>query len=162
MSTKGKIGWAVVGLIAIGAVATAVSPPKAPTPAATGAAPTTTTVPSEPVATQAAPTESPTTTAATVAAPVTLLDMKGSATKNSKPFTTTGTWTLAYTFDCSSFPGGKGNFQVYVYQGTQPVGVAVNEYAAKGDSSTTQYETGELHLQMNSVCDKWHVTVTQP
>jgi hypothetical protein len=152
MSTKGKIGWAVVGLIAIGAVACAELPPRTPTPAATGT----------PVGTVLPATAGPTEPPATVAAPVTLLDMKGSATKNSKPFTTTDTWTLHYTFDCSSFPGGRGNFQVYVYQGTQPIGVAVNEFAAKGDSSTTQYETGELHLQMNSTCDTWHVTVTQP
>jgi hypothetical protein len=156
VSNLRKIVWAVLGTVAALVVIGAVSKPAAPTPAATDLA-----TPSS-GQTQAAPTDPTATTVATVAAPVTLLDMEGSATKNSKPFTTTGTWTLAYTFDCSSFPGGKGNFQVYVYEGTQLVGVAVNEYAAKGDSSTIQYETGELHLQMNSVCDQWHVTVTQP
>jgi hypothetical protein len=92
---------------------------------------------------------------------VTLLDLSGTGTKNSSPFTTTSAWTLAYNYDCAKF-GAQGNFQVFIEDDAgAPVGVAVNELAAKGSSSTAQYEQGHLHLTMNSECD-WHVTATQP
>ena len=99
--------------------------------------------------------------AAPAAAPITLLDLSGSGIKNSTAFTTTDAWTLHYTYDCSGFFGGKGNFQVYVYQGTDPQGVAANELGATGISTSAEYVTGQIHLEMNSECT-WHVRVTQP
>jgi hypothetical protein len=94
------------------------------------------------------------------AAPVTLLDLGGNGIKSSQPFTASDSWTLAYTFDCTSF-GFSGNFQVYVYEGESLRQIAVNELGKQGSSSTTVYATGGLHLQMNSECS-WHVRVTQP
>lgn len=56
--------------------------------------------------------------------------------------------------------GSAGNFAVYVADSSgSPVGVAANELAAKGNSSSPQYSTGTLHLEINSECS-WSVTVT--
>jgi hypothetical protein len=105
-------------------------------------------------------TLAPTATATVTPSAVTLLDLKGRGIKNSKTFATTSMWTLHYTFDCTGF-GSKGIFQVYLFEGPDLVGILVNELARKGASSTPVYDTGNLHLQMNSTCS-WHVKVTQP
>jgi hypothetical protein len=94
-------------------------------------------------------------------ATVTLLDLTGNGRKDSQRFTPTAAWTIRYTFDCSTF-GYPGIFQVYVWRGSSDlVGVGVDELALSGSSSTTQYATGDVHLQVNSLCD-WHVIVTEP
>lgn len=94
-------------------------------------------------------------------APVTLLDLSGSGIKNSSSFTTTGPWTVAYTYDCANF-GMNGNFIVTVGDSSgTPVAFPVNELGDKGSSSSTVYDTGTLHLEMNSECS-WHVKATQP
>lgn len=108
-----------------------------------------------------APTPAATAGGQQPAGKVTLLDLTGSGIKDSTTFTTTAPWTIAYDFDCSGFAGGKGNFVVTVFNGTDLVGVAVNELAAKGASTTAQYDTGTIHLSMNSECP-WHVVATQP
>jgi hypothetical protein len=89
----------------------------------------------------------------------TLLQASGNGIKNTGPFTVSGPWTLAYTYDCSGF-GSKGNFIVEVADSNGGmVGFAANELGAKGSASTAQYSTGNLHLEVNSEC-AWTVTVT--
>jgi hypothetical protein len=44
-----------------------------------------------------------------------LLDMPGSGIKRSAKFTAAGAWMIGYSYDCTSFLGGRGNFVVYVY-----------------------------------------------
>lgn len=97
-------------------------------------------------------------TVVTPAAPTVLLDMTGSGAKNSVEFTAPGHWKLHYAYDCTDF-GSKGNFQVYVEEGSSPVDVPVNELGLKGDSTTDVYHGGRVHLSMNSECS-WHVTAT--
>jgi hypothetical protein len=133
----------------LGTLATSPIESAAPSPVASKSGTPEPTVGSIPVI---APTPTP--------APVRLLDLKGRGIKNSKTFTTTAQWTLHYTFDCKSF-GYKGNFQVYLFRGTDLVAILVNDLARKGGSSTPAYETGTFHLEMNSECS-WHVKVTQP
>lgn len=95
------------------------------------------------------------------AGPVTLLTLSGNGIKNSQTFTTTGPWTIAYSYDCSSF-GSQGNFAITVADSSGGLkGVPVNELGAKGSSSTQDYDTGDLHLEMNSEC-AWTVKATQP
>ena len=89
-----------------------------------------------------------------------LLSLSGNGIKSSAEFTTTAPWTLTYSFDCAAF-GTAGNFQVILYRGADLVNIEVNELATSGQSSTAVYDTGTLHLEMNSEC-QWTVTVMQP
>jgi hypothetical protein len=89
------------------------------------------------------------------ASPVVLLDLKGSGIHRSKKFTAGGEWTIAYTYDCTSF-GQKGNFQIFVEGDASDV--AANELAAKGQGTQNEFTPGTFDLNMNSECD-WHVTV---
>lgn len=90
---------------------------------------------------------------------VTLVDVKGTGTKSTSEFTTTGPSTLHYHYSCAGF-GQKGNFQVFLEQGSNPVDIPVNELAMHGTDTTQIYETGTFHLEMNSECS-WHVKVVQ-
>jgi len=95
-------------------------------------------------------------------APVTIFTLSGNGTKNTADFTVPDEWTLAYTFDCSSF-GQAGNFQVYTYGADGTIdfsGPTVNELQMKGNSSTAGHgDSGKKYLAINSEC-AWTVTVT--
>lgn len=106
-----------------------------------------------------APRATPPAVAATARpAAAVLLDVKGNGIKKSKPFTTTGPWSLEYDFDCSSF-GYSGNFGVIVYRTDGSIeDVAVNELATRGHDTTQGYAVGDLYLDMNSECS-WVVQV---
>src|SRR5262245_40841169 len=47
--------------------------------------------------------------------PEVLLDVPGSGTKQTQKFTTSGDRTLVWSYDCTGYYGGTGNFQVPVY-----------------------------------------------
>jgi hypothetical protein len=138
--------WIIAGvvvLVVVGAAAAGQKPTTTPAaPEARGTAPQV----------LAGPTTAPT---AAAAAPVVLLDLKGSGIHRSKKFTADGEWTIAYTYDCASF-GQKGNFQIFVEGDTSDV--AANELAAQGQGSQNEFTPGTFDLNMNSECD-WHVTV---
>jgi hypothetical protein len=96
--------------------------------------------------------------AAAAVAPKTLLDAKGDGIKKTGTFAVTRPWKLAYSFDCAGF-GGKGNFQVMLYDGTSLADILTNDLAASGNTTTNAYTTGgALHLEINSECS-WHVRV---
>ncbi|MEY9876627.1 hypothetical protein ABH931_006137 [Streptacidiphilus sp. MAP12-33] len=87
----------------------------------------------------------------------TLLQVSGNGIKNTKQFTTGDNWTINYTYDCTGFLGGTGNFTVYV---DYPNGdVAVNELGSKGSSSSTETGAGMHSLKVSSECN-WTVKVT--
>lgn len=114
----------------------------------------------EPVVTQgSAPPAAPADTPAP-AAHMTLLALKGTGIKNSREFTATDAWTLAYSFDCSNF-GQAGNFVITVedHSGSM-VDLPVNALALRGSDSSTEYRTGTLHVSINSECS-WSVTAKQ-
>jgi hypothetical protein len=100
-------------------------------------------------------TASPSVRASAAPSAVVLLDLKGSGIHRSKKFTAGGEWTIAYTYDCTSF-GQKGNFQIFVEGDASDV--AANELAAKGQGTQNEFTPGTFDLSMNSECD-WHVTV---
>lgn len=148
------VGGAIALAVLIGVCSVAVSPRTSPSTktADTGAAATSQTDAATPTpATATPPPTAP-------PAPRVLLDLSGSGIKNSVEFDAPDHWKLAYNFDCSSF-GSRGNFAVYVWEGSAPVDVPVNELDAKGQSTTDVYHGGKVHLQMNSECS-WHVTAT--
>lgn len=103
------------------------------------------------------PTHALSTASTAPPAPKTLLDLSGSGAKTSAPFQAPGHWTLNYSYDCSSF-GYQGNFQVTVMDNNGvPVAFPVNELGTSGQSQSDVYNSGQLHIEVNSECD-WHVT----
>lgn len=94
-------------------------------------------------------------------APKTLLDVSGTGTKSTNKFTAGGDWDLTWSYDCSNFSGGTGNFQVYLYgqNSSDLKGIPVNELGAKGNDVSHQHDSGTFYLEMNSEC-AWHVVVT--
>ena len=88
-----------------------------------------------------------------------LLDKTGSGTNTTPKFTAGGDWEIDWSYNCTGFGGGTGNFQVYVYNGDgTPSDVAVNELGAKGSDVTYEHQGGTYYLEMNSECN-WHVIV---
>jgi hypothetical protein len=124
---------------------------------AAAASPSSSTAP--PAATQtqaAAPARSAAETTAAAAKTVALFS--GSGIQNTARFTVTGTWKLAYSFNCSSF-GYAGNFQVYEDGGSDFSGLSVNDLAMSKTSSTWAYnDAGTHYLEINSECS-WTVKV---
>ncbi|MBO0727704.1 MAG: hypothetical protein J2P57_00510 [Acidimicrobiaceae bacterium] len=103
------------------------------------------------------PTHALSTASTAPPAPKTLLDLSGSGAKASAPFQAPSHWTLSYSYDCSSF-GYQGNFQVTVMDNSGvPVAFPVNELGTSGQSQSDVYNSGQLHIEVNSECD-WHVT----
>ncbi|MDQ6617850.1 MAG: hypothetical protein M3083_24670 [Actinomycetota bacterium] len=95
--------------------------------------------------------------------PKVLLSVSGTGLKKTEKFTTSSNdWDLAWSYDCSKFFGGKGNFQVYV-NGQVNIGglsnLVVNELGASGSSVGHFHEGGTLYLEVNSECT-WTVKVT--
>jgi len=88
-----------------------------------------------------------------------LLDQSGSGEAQTKPFTTTGEWTVAYTFDCSAW-GSSGNFQFDVANtdGSDNLDNGANDLAMSGGNTDYYYDAGQHYLSVNSECD-WHVVV---
>lgn len=101
----------------------------------------------------------PATTAAAAARPAIVATFHGSGAENTPPFTVTGTWQLAYTFDCSSAFGGQGLFQVYEYNGSTPTGILANDLGTSKKGNSWSYDgPGTRHLNINSTC-AWTVEV---
>jgi hypothetical protein len=92
-------------------------------------------------------------------APKVVFSQSGSGIHTTQPFQIDDGWTLKYTFDCSNFGLGKGNFMVnvanangsFVFRDDGP-----NELAAKGANSDYEPEGGLLILKVNSECS-WTV-----
>ncbi len=133
------------------AAATATTQPAQAAVATTPAVPTTKAAPPPP---PPSPTPPP--------APKTLLTLNGSGIKKTAVFTTGPEWALSYSYDCSGFAGGTGNFSVDEYDsdGT-PEDVLVNELDKGGKDTVPQHaDPGSHYLQIGSEC-KWTITVTE-
>jgi hypothetical protein len=149
------------GLVVIGVIAGAAGAGKDTTTAATDTPAAKTSAAAAPPGEVAAPEPVEDTTIAEPppAGPTMLLDQTGSGINNTKPFTAAGPWTLKYSFDCSGFGSGQGNFAVIVAgDDGVPVAIPVNALDASGNDSSQVYQTGSLHLEINSECT-WHVMV---
>lgn len=105
------------------------------------------------------PSSSPAATGTAKVAQV-LLDETGTGVKSTNKFTAGGDWDIVWSYDCTKFAGGTGNFQIYIYgkDSSDLKGVGANELGAKGNDVNHQHDTGTFFLQMNSEC-AWHVTV---
>jgi hypothetical protein len=88
-----------------------------------------------------------------------LLDLTGSGSKTTAKFNAAGDWDLTWSYDCSAFAGGSGNFQVFVYSGDGSLSSnsPVNQLGKSGNGVENYHSGGQLYLTMNSECT-WHVT----
>lgn len=108
-------------------------------------------------ATSSAPAPAPASSAPS-AAGETVATFSGSGILTTPKFTTTGSWKLDYSFDCSSF-GTSGNFAVYQYTGSTLTDVSVNQLGMGKSGSTYDYADGGTHyLEVNSECS-WTLKV---
>jgi hypothetical protein len=103
----------------------------------------------------AATTDDTTTAAPTPPKPVTLFQATGTGIRSTRPFGAPGQWTLSYSYDCSNF-GYEGNFSISLYDGSELMDIPVNELGKSGKANTEVYQSGQLHLEINSECD-WSV-----
>lgn len=116
---------------------------------------------SKPATTDSASSSTSKPTSTAPAAQQTLLDITGSGTKQTAQFTAAGNWDLNWTYDCSSFSGGSGNFITSVFNkdGSPSIDNSdVNQLGAKGADVQHYYKGGTFYLNINSECS-WHVTV---
>jgi hypothetical protein len=95
-------------------------------------------------------------------APKTVLTAQGMSTKNTARFSTSGDWTIHWSYDCAKF-GGQGNFIVNVFDGSEEsLDNGVNELGRNGtDTSPVYDDPGQHYLSVTSECS-WQLTVTVP
>lgn len=88
-----------------------------------------------------------------------LLSLTGSGTKSTQTFSVPQEWSLAWTYDCSSF-GQTGNFIVSVYNsdGTPSDVSGVNQLGRSGSDTEYFHQGGNLYLVVNSEC-RWIIRV---
>ena len=93
-----------------------------------------------------------------------LFDVSGKNSGETTPFDGPPHYKVTYSFDCSSYFGGSGNFILLPVDanGNPVAGPLVNWLAAKGDGTADGYNLGtqkNMHLQISSECS-WHVQGT--
>ena len=105
-----------------------------------------------------APTPAPAPVASTPHVPVVLLQTSGSGTKSTQTFIAPSSWTLDYSYDCSSF-GSQGNFQVYIFNGSGGMTTlgGPNQLGMSGSDTEYYHQGGTYYLEINSECS-WTVT----
>src|SRR6266436_9167424 len=125
-----------------------------------------------PTATQSAQTQTSTTPPSTAksatqnptpapSSPKELFSQSGNGTSQTSAFTTTASWRLVYTYDCSSL-GTQGNFAVDINNtnGSDSSDTGVNELGmnelGKSGGNTSHYynDSGSHYLKIISEC-KW-------
>lgn len=97
----------------------------------------------------------PATKAPAAKAPVVLLDLTGTGTKQTQKFTAGGDWDLNWTYDCTSF-GYAGNFIVMVYNGDGTLSfenTSVNQTGKKGADVQHYHKSGQYYLSILSECN---------
>ena len=79
---------------------------------------------------------------------------------NTPAFNQSGPWSMAWSYDCSSF-GSAGNFSVSINQPGNDLSedIGPNELGNGGSGTDFYYDTGTFSLAVNSECD-WSITVT--
>jgi len=89
-------------------------------------------------------------------AAATVLDINGSGIHSTETISVNSEWELDWSYDCSNFSDGTGNFAVMVDGDVSAV--AVNQLGG-GDSGTEyMHQGGNIYLEINSECS-WTVKV---
>jgi hypothetical protein len=123
---------------------------------------TTTTTAATAATTESTAATTPTTTAPAAA----IFEQTGSGTANTANFRVPDDWDLAWTYDCSKFPGGTGNLIVMIYDNDDGQQLdfdnqGVNQLGQNG-AGTEHYHSGgnQKFLKVVSTCD-WTIKVTK-
>ena len=119
---------------------------------------TTTTVPST---STAAPTttSSPTTSFGPTSKPADVLwSAEGSDVRRSPGFRAPSAWRIEWEYDCTNFEDlGAAGFKITGGEALVGVDIQANEFKGSGRKAFTQ--SGYGHLLVESVCQRWKVTV---
>jgi hypothetical protein len=82
----------------------------------------------------------------------------GSDSVKSPGFRASGRWRIEWSFDCGNFRGlGGGNFKITGDGAFERV--EIQRYALKGRGRQVYASSGFGHLLIDSVCERWTVTV---
>jgi hypothetical protein len=115
----------------------------------------------ESTTTTTAPTAANTTPTTTAPpGPQVLFTQSGTGTQTTTRFTAPSTWTLAWSYTCSSF-GTSGNFTVTVKLkgATFDTDAPVNQLGPSGSGTQHYHKGGSLYLSISSECS-WKVMAT--
>jgi hypothetical protein len=120
---------------------------------------TTTTVPATTAAGPVTTTTLPPTSRTSPSRPDDILWRKqGSDVARSHGFTAPSTWRIEWAFDCTNFERyGGGNFKITGDGAFE--GVQIEQVDVQGSGKKTFTLAGFGHLLVESVCDRWTVTV---
>jgi hypothetical protein len=84
-----------------------------------------------------------------------ILELRGSGSKMTEPFSTNGSWELTYSYDCSSLRGAEPSFALRI--GGGPLYIAPIERTDMRASDTVYvHQTGTFYLQIDTPCT-WNV-----
>jgi hypothetical protein len=119
--------------------------------------PTTTTAPSTTVVAPTT-TEPPTSVGPTSKPDAVLWSAEGSDVRRSEGFRAPARWRIEWEFDCTNFKEfGVGSFKITGGEAFERVDIQANNLQGRGRKSFTQ--SGYGHLLVESVCQRWKVTV---
>ena len=119
--------------------------------------PTTTIAPPTTVVTST--TSTPPTSVRPTSRPDDLLwEMEGSDVQRSPGFAAPGAWRIVWNYDCSNFGPGGGNFKI-TGDGAFEQQVQIENVAIEASGTRRFARGGFGHLRVESVCDRWTVTV---
>jgi hypothetical protein len=113
-----------------------------------------TTVATVPPSTSRPPVVQPSTTT-TRARPGVLWEAEGADTHHGRLFRAPRNWRIVWSFDCSEFTGGKGNFKLTGEGAFEQVLIQRFDDRASGSQPVTGGGFGRLVI--TSVCDHWEV-----
>jgi hypothetical protein len=83
---------------------------------------------------------------------------QGSDVARSHGFTAPSTWRIEWAFDCTSFERyGGGNFKIT--GGGAFEGIQIERFGVQDSGKQTITSGGYGHLLVDSVCDRWTITV---
>jgi hypothetical protein len=116
------------------------------------------------------PTSTSVATATTVAEPATtrtsattsrlasdiLWRAEGSDTHRGRVFRAPERWRIIWSFDCSDFPGGRGNFKI-TGEGAFSARVDIQAFRDQAEGSELVRGGGTGRLVIDSVCERWEV-----
>ncbi len=91
--------------------------------------------------------------------PVTITSTEIGVSGNSRAFSVGGSWTMAWSYNCSNF-GGQGNFIVNISQldGGFTADIGPNELGTSGNGSDSYSDTGTFTVAVDSEC-AWSITI---
>jgi hypothetical protein len=118
-----------------------------------------TTVTTLPSTTASPPTTAPPTSFGSTSKPAGVLwEEEGPDVGRSPEFRAPSTWRIKWSFDCSNFASyGGGNFKITGDGAFERI--QIQRFATRGNGTTTFTRGGLGHLNVDSVCQRWTVTV---